>query len=186
MAFVFLLHLFYHSGKVLFAINGLKATVDGAVIGFFYSIKILIFAFAGTVLFFAVEPQYLISPLERLARHMGKLGRPVESFALTMFLALRFLPEMSNLGHQTAMAFRTKGIDFKGGLLHKARVTTMLLAPLFVTAYKRTEITAAALSIKGYGYRHSRAVYPPVKFSLGGTIVTLISLVIIVAGWHTR
>jgi energy-coupling factor transport system permease protein len=184
--FVFVLHLFSHPGQTIFSIYKFDATIAGAIAGAYYSLKLFVFAFTGAILFFTVDPQKLISPLERLARHTGPLGKPLESFALTMFLALRFLPEMTSLGNQTALAFKTKGIDFRGGPMHKARVSTLIMAPLFVTAFKRTELTAAALDIKGYGTRHSRAVLAPINISLGGTIVLLISIVIIIAGWRTR
>lgn len=184
--FVFALHLFSHTGYAIFSIHRLTATSEGATVGAFYGLKLFVFAFTGAILFFTVDPQELISPLERLARHAGPLGKPLESFALTMFLALRFLPEMTSLGRQTSLAFKTKGIDFRGGLVHKARVSTMVMAPLFVTAIKRTELTAAALDIKGYGTRHSRAVLRPLKIPLGGAIAILISIIVITAGWRTR
>jgi energy-coupling factor transport system permease protein len=184
--FVFALHLFSHTGHAIFSIYGLTATSEGAVRGAFYGLKLFVFAFTGAILFFTIDPQKLISPIERLARHAGPFGKPLESFALTILLALRFLPEMTSLGRQTALAFKTRGIDFRGGLVHKARVSTMAMAPLFVTAIKRTELTAAVLDIKGYGSRHSRAVLSSAKISWGGVIVLLISIVAVIAGWRTR
>jgi energy-coupling factor transport system permease protein len=184
--FVFILHLFSHPGKLLFKLIRFHATAEGAKVGLYYAFKLLILALTGVLLFSAVDPQELISPLERLAGVAGPLGRPIESFAISLFLALRFLPELTALGHETTLAFETRGITFRGNLIHKARIATLIMAPLFVNGFKRSELAAAALNVKGYATRHSRAVLAPITISFGSVIVTVVSVLVIVAGWRTR
>jgi energy-coupling factor transporter transmembrane protein EcfT len=182
--FIFLLHLFLHSGQPLIKFWFLSATTDGARTGLLYALKLLVFAYAAGIIFIVVDPFDLISPLERLARHIGPLGQPLGALTLSFFLALRFLPELSNQSRLTLLAFKTRGLDFKGGLSHKARVASLLIAPMFVNGFKRAELAAAALNIKGYATRYSNAVFNPIKISIGSILTFSISIIILVAGWR--
>ncbi len=185
LVFIFCLHLFSHDGRPIFQIWVLAATAEGLKAGIFYGIKLLVFALAAGIIFIAVDPFDLVSPLERLARSSGRLGRPIGALALSFFLAVRFIPELARQSRLTLQAFKTRGLDMKGGLLHKARVASLLIAPMFVNGFKRAELAAAALNTKGYSARYSRAVLGPVKITLGSIITLLISIVFLIAGWRT-
>jgi energy-coupling factor transporter transmembrane protein EcfT len=182
---VFLLHLFSHHGRSFFHIWILDATGSGLRAGILYGLKLLVFSYAAGIIFLAVDSFDLISPLERLARLSGRRGRPLGALALSFFLAVRFLPELAQQSRLTLQAFKTRGLDMKGGLLHKARVGSLLIAPMFVNGVKRAELATAALNIKGYATRYSRAVLAPVRTTLGSVITLLISIVFLVAGWRT-
>jgi energy-coupling factor transporter transmembrane protein EcfT len=184
-ALVFLLHLFAHGGKSLFHIWILSATAQGFAAGIFYGVKILVFAFAGGIVFLAIDPFKLVSPLERLARLTGRLGRPFGALALSFFLAVRFLPELARQSSLTLLAFGTRGLDMKGSFWHKARVASLLIAPMFVNAFKRSELAAAAMNVKGYATRYTRAILSPVRITLGSVITLLISILFLVAAWRT-
>jgi energy-coupling factor transporter transmembrane protein EcfT len=183
--FIFLLHLFLHSGQPLIKIWFLSATIDGARTGLLYGLKLLVFAFAAGIIFMAVDPFDLISPIERVARLSGRLGPPLGALALSFFLALRFLPELSNQSRLTMQAFKTRGLAIRGGLFHKARVASLLIAPMFVNGFKRAELAAMTLNIKGYATRYSNAIFEPIKISIGSLVTFAISIVILVAGWRT-
>ena len=102
--------------------------------------------------------------------------------ALSIFLAIRFLPEMVQQGKLTLLAFKSRGLDMKGNLMHRARVASLVIPPMFVSGYKRAESASAALNAKGYATRYSRAVFGPVRITLGSVITLLISAVILFAG----
>ena len=184
--FLLILHLFSHQGKAYFSFIGFQATREGFFIGIVYALKLFAFIFSAMIIFLTIEPQELIDPLERLAGKLGPFGKPLESLALSLFLTLRFLPEFIAMSHITYLAFETKGVNFRGGLFHKAKVATLLAAPLIVISLKRAETAALALNIKGYATRHLRAVYPPSRITLGSVITFMVSIVIISVGWSTR
>ncbi len=183
--FVFMLHSIFNSGTSLAKIWFITVTVDGVKAGIFYSLKLLVFAYAGGIIFLTVDPFDLVSPLERLARISGRPGRWLGAMALSIFLAIRFLPEMVYQGRLTMLAFKSRGLDMKGGLIHKARVASLIIPPMFVSGYKRAESAAAALNAKGYATRYSRAVFGPARITMGSVITILISAVILVAGLRT-
>ena len=182
---VFIVHLFTGTGHEIFKIWFVKATSDGARAGVVYSAKLVIFAYAAYIIFIAVDPFELISPLERLARLLGNAGRLLSSFALAFFLAMRFLPELSEQARMTLLAFKSKGLDLKGGLRHKAEVGSLMLAPLFVSAFKRAEVAAGALNVKGYATRYKRAVFAPWRITLGDLITILAGIIIFISGLRT-
>ena len=160
----------------------MKATIEGVQAGAFYGLKLIDFTIAAYIIFLTTDPFELISPLERLSRILGSRGRIISSLALAFFLAMRFLPELSKQGQMTLLAFKSKGLDLKGSLRHKAKAISLILPPLFVNAFKRSEVTAAALNVKGYATRYKKAVFPTWKFTLGDLVTILASFIILIAG----
>lgn len=183
-AFIFVFHLFSHPGQRLFSILFLTATLEGVMTGLFYGAKLVAFAYAAYIILLTVDPFELTRPLERAARYLGGAGRLISSFALSFSLALRFLPDLSGEGRMTLLAFRARGIGFEGGMIKRARVAVQLVGTVFVNAFKRAESTSMALSIKGYATRYAKAVFPPVRFSASGTLVFLISVMVLGLGWR--
>ena len=183
---VFLLHLFSGSEGVLFHIWFLKATIDGAVSGLFYGLKLIVFVYSAFIIFFKVDPAELINPLERMAKYLGPMGRYISSFLISFSLALRFLPDLSRQAQTTLMAFRSRGIDFKGGIVKKVEVANLLLVSIFVGTFKKAESVSVALDVKGYPLRYKQAVFPPVKIGMFGVFVFVVSISMIIAGWLSR
>ncbi len=183
-AFVFVLHLFSHSGRRLFSILFLTATLEGAGAGLFYGAKLVAFAYAAYIILLTVDPFELTRPLERAARHLGSMGRLISSSTLSFSLALRFLPDLSREGKMTLLAFRTRGVGFEGGMLKRARLAVQLVGTVFVNAFKRAESVSMALSVKGYATRYAKAAFPPVRFSVSSIFVILISMMILGVGWR--
>ncbi len=184
LVFLFVFHLFSHSGRELFSILFLTATLEGAGTGLFYGAKLTAFAYAAYVILLTVDPFELTRPLERAARYSGPARKLISSFALSFSLALRFLPDFSREGKMTLLAFRARGIGFEGGMIEKARVAIQLVGTVFVNAFKRAESTSMALSVKGYATRYAKAVFPPVRFSVSGISVIMISMIILGVGWR--
>ena len=183
-AFVFVLHLFSHEGKILFSIFGLKATLEGAQTGLFYGEKLIVFVYSAFLIITTVEPFELVRPIERLARILGRSGRPLSFLALSFSLALRFLPDLVRQGRLTMMALKTRGMTFEGALTGRLKMAVQLTAAVFVNAFKSAESAALGLAVKGYSTRHTRAVFPPARISGGGIVTTIFSVVIIVLGWR--
>lgn len=183
---VFVLHLFSHGGDRIFQFLFLTATFEGAYAGLLYAFKLIIFALSGYMIFTTVDPFDLVSPLERIARKSKRLTTSASSILLAFVLALRFLPELTSRARITVLALRSRGVDFKGNLRQRAGASLLLLPPLFAGAIKQAEISGMALDVKGFGTRFSRAVLAPPRIVFASSILSLIALVILIAGWSTR
>jgi energy-coupling factor transport system permease protein len=181
--FLFVLHLFSHPGEKIFSILFLDATAEGAAAGIFYGLKLIAFACSAGIVLLCVDPFELILPAERASRWFGSSGKHLSSFAMALSLALRFLPDLSDDARTTLMAYRTRGIGLEGGLMRRGRVAIQLLGTMFVNAFKRAHTVSMALDIKGYSTRHEKAVFPAVRFSAAGSLVTTLSLAFLLWGW---
>lgn len=183
---VFILHLFSGRGKTIFEVWILNATADGAASGFLYGLKVVAFVYSAYIIFYKVDPVELVNPLERAAKHAGPLGKYISAFAISFYLAMRFLPDLTRQARTTMMAFKSRGINMQGSLGNKARVISMLMTSVFVGAFKKAEAVSVALNVKGYSSRYFRAVFPPVRLQLSSIFVMLVSISMIVAGWLSR
>jgi energy-coupling factor transporter transmembrane protein EcfT len=183
---VFILHLFAGSGKTLFGFWILRATYDGAAGGLLYGLKLVLFVYSAYIIFFKVDPVELVNPVERLAKHAGPLGKYLSGFAISFYLALRFLPDLSRLARTTLLAFRSRGINLEGNLADKARVINMLVVSIFVGAFKKADSVTAALSVKGYSTRYYRAVFPPPKLRIMSILMVAVSICLVISGWYSR
>jgi energy-coupling factor transport system permease protein len=181
-AIIFVLHLFSHSGAPLFRAWFLSATIEGVRAGIFYGLKLLVFAYSGYNIFGVIDPYDLLMPLERLARRLGPSGKLLASTALAFYLALRFIPELVERGRVTAMALKSRGIEFSGGIGGRAHFALHLIAPLIAGSIKKAVSVAMAMEIKGYSGRYHRAAFPPPRVNLGGATLSLISLGLLAAG----
>lgn len=183
---VFALHLFSLSGRQIFEIWGLKATVEGANAGVFYGIKLIAFAYAAFIIFQSVDPFELIIPIEKAAKRMGSPGRYLSSFAIAFSLALRFLPDLSNQAGNTMIALKSRGIDFSGNLTQKIKAANLIFISIMVHAFKKSESVAVALNVKGYSTRYKKAVFEAVKFSFSSAFVIAVSISMVLGGWLSR
>lgn len=183
---VFLLHLFSGSETILFEFWILEATADGMISGIFYGLKLIVFVYSAYIIFFKVDPAELINPFERIAKYAGPFSKPASSFLISFSLALRFLPDLSRQARTSLMAFRSRGFDFKGGILKKVRMANLLIVSIFVSTFKRAESVSAALELRGYPLRHKQAVFPPVKIGPFGIFVLAVSICIVIGGYLSR
>jgi len=183
-SFIFILHLFSHSGSGIFHLWFLKATWEGARIGLFYGLKLVVFVVCGIYIITIIDPFELVTPLERTASRLGGLGRPISHAGLSFSLALRFLPEFIRQGRIAKMALTTRGVPFDGGLIDRQRAAVQLVSLLFVNAFRNVETVSAALVVKGYSGRYRKAVFPGIKFSFFGSALVLFSTVVMIYGWR--
>jgi energy-coupling factor transporter transmembrane protein EcfT len=182
--FIFVLHLFIHNGQPIFKVAFLTATYTGARTGLLYALKLFIYSYSGYLIFIAVDPFELIQPVERIARKLGSAGRVLSGLALAFFLAVRFLPELSAQGKNTLLALKSRGLDLRGSLFHKADVMLLLITHLFVSGFKRADMAAQALAVKGYATRYTRAIYMPPKPNMGSFLIIVLSFAVIMVGWR--
>jgi len=181
--FIFLLHLFVHKGDELFKIWLITATSQGAVLGLKYLAKLMVFGITALIILKTIDPFDLIQPLEKISYKFGHPGRFIAKGALAFSLALRFIPDIINQAGMTISALKSRGIDFEGGLLKKAKTASMLTATVFVAAFKKSEKAALSLSVKGYPGRYHRAIFPEARFSFQGFITIVVSGVVLYSGW---
>jgi energy-coupling factor transport system permease protein len=91
--------------------------------------------------------------VEHLLRPAQRLGLPGHEVALTVIIAIRFVPLLALEAERIAKAQASRGADFGQGNrnpLKRARQMFPLLVPLFVTALRRAERLILAMEARCY------------------------------------
>jgi len=111
--------------------------------------------------------QWYLSPLKPL--HF-----PVEEVAMTISIALRFIPTLLEDAMRVMQAQSSRGVDFAHGNLWK-RITglTSLIIPLFVSSFIRSEELANAMECRCYDPREKRTKYRKLEFHVKDLFILL-------------
>ena len=90
---------------------------------------------------------------------------PVHETAMTLSIALRFIPTLLDETERIMKAQESRGVDFgRGGLGKKFKAIVSLIIPLFVSAIQRSEELSDAMEARGYDPRAKRTKYRRLTF----------------------
>jgi energy-coupling factor transport system permease protein len=140
-------------GQVLF--HWWRLTVTTASIGaaFVTLIRFGVLILAISLFSLSTRTTELTHGIEHLLRPLQKIRLPAHEFALTVVIALRFVPLLALEAERIVKAQASRGADFghgRMGVLKRARRMLPLLVPLFVTALRRAETLALAMEARSY------------------------------------
>ena len=91
---------------------------------------------------------------------------PAHEIAMTLSIALRFIPTLLDETERIMKAQASRGVDFNhGGLFKRFGAVIALIIPLFVSALERSEELANAMIVRGYDPRSKRSRYRLLRFS---------------------
>ena len=87
------------------------------------------------------------SPAEAAA----KIGVPAQELALTMVIALRFVPTLAEEAEKIIKAQTARGVDFRrGNFIRRTFKLFPVLLPLFINAFKRADELITAMESRCY------------------------------------
>jgi len=128
------------------------------------------------------SPQELSFGFGWFIKPLKKVKFPVEEVAMTVSIALRFIPTLLEETNRIYKAQTSRGVDFKhGNLKMKFKGLIALIIPLFVSAFTMSDDLAFALEARGYNPKDARTSYRVLKWSIDDTI-SLILVSLFVAG----
>ena len=91
---------------------------------------------------------------------------PAHEIAMTLSIALRFIPTLLDETERIMKAQASRGVDFnRGGLFKRFGAVIALIIPLFVSALERSEELANAMIVRGYDPRAKRTRYRLLRFT---------------------
>ena len=111
------------------------------------------FLVAGTsiILSYTTTPIALTDGIEQLLAPLAKIKLPVHEFSMMMTIALRFIPTLIEETDKIMSAQKARGADFStGSIVKRAKALVPVLAPLFVSAFRRAEELALAMECRCY------------------------------------
>ena len=132
------------------------------------------------VLTATTKPLELTNALEWLMKPLKVIKFPVHEIAMTISLALRFIPTLLEETDRIMKAQASRGVDFQNGKFsEKIRAIVSLIVPLFISALQRSEELANAMEARGYDPSAKRTKYRVSKWQVKDTISSLVVLVIL-------
>lgn len=152
----------------------------------FYIILRLILMVAITmILTSTTKPLDLTYALEWYMTPLKVIKFPAHEIAMTISIALRFIPTLLDETERIMKAQSSRGVDFEHGRLkEKLRAIISLIIPLFLSAFQRSEELANAMEARGYDPSAKRTRYRIMKWHVRDTI-GLIVCNLIMAGFIT-
>ncbi len=145
------LNLFYGSGEPLVQLGRFKITVDGIETAVFMAVRIILLVVISSLLTYTTSPNELTDSLERLLKPLKLVKIDVHSIAMTMTIALRFIPTLIEEIDKIMSAQKSRGADLdSGNLIQRAKALIPVLIPLFVSSFRRANELAYAMECRCY------------------------------------
>lgn len=145
------INLFYGDGEPLVALGKLKITMDGIMTAIFMAVRIIELVIVGSLLTYTTSPTELTDALERLFKPLKVFKIDVHVIAMTMTIALRFIPTLIEEIDKIMAAQKSRGADMEsGGLIHRAKGLVPILIPLFISSFRRANELADAMECRCY------------------------------------
>ena len=92
---------------------------------------------------------------------------PAHEIAMTISIALRFIPTILEETERIIKAQKSRGVDLEEGKLkEKIGAIISLLIPLLISSFQRSEELSDAMEARGYNPSAKRTRYRVLKFKL--------------------
>lgn len=137
-----------------------------ALLQTFYIVFRLVLMIALTLILTAsTRPLDLTYAIEWYLNPLKVIHFPSHEVAMTMSIALRFIPTLLDETNRIMKAQASRGVDFiHGKLKEKLRAIISLIVPLFISAFQRSEELANAMEARGYDPTAKRTRYRLLKW----------------------
>lgn len=107
---------------------------------------------------------------------------PVHEVAMTISIALRFIPTLLDETDRIMKAQSSRGVDFKHGKISsRLKAIVSLIIPLFISSFQRSEELADSMEARGYDPKAKRTRYRVLRFSLADLASFLLCSVFLAA-----
>ncbi len=150
-----------------------------ALLQTFYIVFRLVLMIALTLVITAsTRPLDLTYAIEWYLSPLKVLRFPSHEVAMTMSIALRFIPTLLEETYRIMKAQASRGVDFiHGKFKEKLRAMVSLIVPLFISAFQRSEELANAMEARGYDPSAKRTRYRELTWHRRDTFALLFMMV---------
>lgn len=182
MLFLFVFNvLLVRSGEILFTIFGYSVYQNAIIQTISIFLRLSMMVSITTVLTASTKPLDLTYGLESLFSPLKVIRFPAHEIAMTISIALRFIPTLLEETEKIMKAQASRGVDLNEGKLNeKITAIVSLIIPLFISSFQRSEDLANAMEARGYNPSGKRTRYRLLKWANHDTGALII--VILIAG----
>ena len=115
------------------------------------SIRVLLLFLVTTILTLTTSTVELTDGAEALLRPLQRIGVPAQELALTMVIALRFVPTLAEEAEKIIKAQMARGVAFdRGNFIRRTVKLFPVLLPLFINAFRRADELITAMESRCY------------------------------------
>ena len=155
-----------------------NVAASGWLAGIAVALRLLLLIWASLLLTALSTPAELSEALRRLLSPLGCLGLPVRDFTMSLSIALRFMPLLSEELRAVRAAQASRGAAFEGaGLVRRLRAYGGLMVPLFVGLFRRADRLASAMEARCYGASGIPTSLDGRRFAFGDGATLLVGVV---------
>ena len=172
-----------------FTIGSLEVKWDAFCQSGYIVLRLILMISLTMVLTSTTKPMDMTYAFEWYMAPLKVVRFPAHEIAMTLSIALRFIPTLLDETERIMKAQASRGVDFnRGGLFKRFGAVIALIIPLFVSALERSEELANAMIVRGYDPRAKRTRYRKLRFSwrdilaflfIGGVFAGIIYLFVI-------
>ena len=175
------LQIFYNSeGNVLLEWWKIKITTGGVFTAIFMAIRIVCLILVSSLLTYTTSPTTLTDGISRLLSPLNKIKVPVDTLAMMMTIALRFIPTLIEEIDKIMNAQKARGADLDtGNLVQRAKALVPIFIPLFVNSFRRAYELAFAMECRCYNGSNKRTRMKQMKLSWRDAVAFIIILVML-------
>ncbi|MCD7774496.1 MAG: energy-coupling factor transporter transmembrane protein EcfT [Clostridiales bacterium] len=177
------LQIFYNEdGDILVEWWKIKITTGGVYTAIFMAVRIITLIFISSLLTYTTSPTALTDGIERILSPLKFIKVPVDTLAMMMSIALRFIPTLIDEIDKIMSAQKARGADLEtGGIVKRAKALIPIFIPLFVNSFRRAYELAFAMECRCYNGGNHRTRMKQMKLSWRDWVMFVI-LAVMLAG----
>lgn len=166
LIFTVALNVFLTPGEVVFQIWLLRITKEGLALAVQMAVRLVYLIVGSTIMTLTTTPNNLTDGLEKALRPLNIIHFPVHELAMTMSIALRFIPILTDETDKIMKAQQARCADFEeGNLIQKIKSLIPILVPLFISAVRRANDLAMAMEARCYHGGTGRTKMKPLVYA---------------------
>ncbi len=152
----------------------------------FQSLKIILRLFLmitlTMILTTSTKPLDLTYALEWYMKPLKLIRFPTHEVAMTISIALRFIPTLLIEVERIMKAQTSRGVDFKHGKISsRFKAIISLIIPLFISSFQRAEELADSMEARGYNPKAKRTTYHKLHFAWNDLFALLLCAIFMAA-----
>lgn len=156
-----LLHGFFTPGKILLTIPIIEVdmSLEGIYKGFFYTFRLILLIILAGLLTLSTSPMSLTDGIERFLKPFSRIGLPAHEIAMTISIAMRFIPILIEESERIKKSQISRGAKFEGNILNRTKSIVPLVIPLFISGFRKANELSLAMEARGYRGGEGRSSY---------------------------
>jgi energy-coupling factor transport system permease protein len=184
IALIFLVHVLFTEGDIIFSISCLRISASGLAQGFSVSERFLCLIIAAILLTMTTQPSRIIAALTYILRPLKRLRVPVDDIAVMIMLAMRLMPILLSEKERIEIAQIARGYSPKrSGFVLRIKGFLFLVTSVLLGVFKRADMLAMAMEARNYrcGPRTSAVELRLARIDFIAIIYSVIFFVIFIA-----